>query len=266
MKDLSIIIVNYNTPNLVYDCIESINKYLNVSYETIVIDNGSKNKVDPDHISKFLHTTYLPLASNRGFGAGNNAGVKIAKGKYLLLLNSDTLLVDDSIDKMLKFYKDHKEIGALTCLLYQRKNGPIQRRFFGKFQSLFGLMFRYYNYQKINLNQEFFYTDIVTGAALMIKRDLYNKLNGFDKNFFMYLEDDDLCKRLVDMGYKNAVLNTAKIVHLEGKSSNSLTRRRYYYKSQNLYWKKHNGIFATMLMRTIRFPYSIVQFIVSLSS
>ena len=263
MKDLSIVIVNYNTPTLVYNCIKSINKFLDISYEIIVVDNGSTKKIDPKKLSAFPHTTYLPLTFNRGFGAGNNAGVKIAKGKHLLLLNSDTILIDKSLETMLDFYKSHKEIGALTCLLYQSKNGLRQKRFFGKFQSFLGLMFRHYNFQKINLEKEFFYTDIITGAAMMIKREIYNRLKGFDEDFFMYLEDDDLCKRLVDMGYKNAVLNTVKIVHLEGKSSNSLTRRRYYYKSQNIFWKKHNGFFAMILMRSIRIPYKIVQFIVS---
>ncbi len=260
--ELSIVIVNYNTPTLVYNCIKSINKFLDISYEIIVVDNGSTKKIDPKKLSTYLHTTYLPLTSNRGFGAGNNAGSKLAKGRYIFFLNSDTILVDNSVEIMLNFYKSQNKIGALTCLLYRSKNGSIQKRFYGNSQSFSRLLFRHDYFKKIDQKNGFFNAEIVTGAALMIKRTLFIKLKGFDENFFMYLEDDDLCKRLVDLGYRNGVLNTAKIIHFEGKSSNNLTKRRYYYKSQNYYWKKHYGFFAMIFMRSIRIPYKIVQFIV----
>jgi GT2 family glycosyltransferase len=260
---LSIIIVNYNTSKLVYACIKSIEKYVKASHEIIVVENNSKDRIDPRIISKFLNTKFLILNTNCGFGAGNNAGAKLARGKYLLLLNPDTLVIDDSFDKMLKFLISHKKIGALTPLLYQKDRKTLQKRFFGNFQSFRGLIFRHYNYQKIDLAKEYFQTDIVTGAAMMIRRVLYNKLKGFDEKFFMYLEDDDLCKRLVDLGYKNAVFNNSKIIHYEGKSSTSLTRRRHYYKSQNYFWRKHYGLILSLMMRTIRLPYSIVQIISS---
>jgi len=262
--DLSIIIVNYNTPNIVYDCLQSIAKWLKVDHEVIIVNNGKdeEKKVSEDKVKSILKNSPFSIINieNAGFGNANNEGAKKANGKYLFLLNPDTILVDDSVDKMFEFISRHKEIGALTCLLYNDLNCKImQKAFFGKFQSLGSLTIRRYNYQKLDLTKEFFYTDIITGAAFMISKDIYDRTKGFDENIFMYLEDDDLCKRIVDMGYKNAVMNSAKIVHLEGKSTNDKEKKRYYYKSQDYYWRKHNGLVATVLMKILRFPIKFIK-------
>lgn len=261
---LSIIIVNYNTPYFVYNCLKSIKKNLrDIKYEIIIVDNSSKPelKINEQELKEATHTTcYLLHTTNNGFGAANNLAAQKAKGKYLFLLNSDTIIVDNSIQKMYEFIIQHKEIGALTCLLYNDlDNKKLQKYFYGNFQSLTGLTIRRYNYQKIDPAKEFFYTDIVTGAALMIKRELFEQIGGFDEKFFMYLEDDDLCRRIVDLGYKNAVLDTAKIVHLESKSTNNKERKKYYYRSQELYWQKHNGFLPTTLMKIIRWPLKMIK-------
>lgn len=262
--ELSIIIVEYKSKKYLFECLKSIKKGLvNIKYEVIIVDNNQeqeskiKNRELDAALPSFKYHLVSPSA-NKGFGSANNAGAGLAKGTYLLFLNPDTFIIDDSLEKMISFYKRHSEIGALTCLLGPDKN-DVQKAFFGKFQSLLGLTLRHYNYQKIDFSKEFFYTDIVTGACLMIRHDLFIKLGGFDENIFMYLEDDDLCKRLVDLGYKNAVLNTAKIIHLEGKSSSNVLKKRYYYKSQNYYWQKHYGFWPTLAMRIIRWPIKLIQ-------
>lgn len=262
--ELSIIIVEYKSKKYLFDCLKSIKKGLvNIKYEVIIVDNNQEKEpgIKSQELSVILPSTRYRLLNsdeNKGFGFANNEGAKSAQGRHLLFLNPDTLIIDDSLEKMISFYKRHSEIGALTCLLGPDKN-RLQKAFFGKFQSLLGLTLRHYNYQKIDFSKEFFYTDIVTGACLMIRHDLFIKLGGFDENIFMYLEDDDLCKRLVNLKYKNAVLNTAKIIHLEGKSSSNVLKKRYYYKSQNYYWQKHNGFWPTLVMRIIRFPYKLIK-------
>ncbi|MFA4995819.1 MAG: glycosyltransferase family 2 protein [Patescibacteria group bacterium] len=263
-KDLSIIIVHHKSKNITLDCIKSIREQIfGISHEVIVVDNSENTeyRIQNTDISKILgpSTFCLLPSANKGFGAGNNLGASKANGEYLLLLNPDTIVFDNSIEKMLSFIKKHDEIGALTCLLGPDKK-TLQKNFFGRFQSLLSVTFRHYNYQKVDLSREFFYTDIVTGAALMIKKEIFEKVGRFDERFFMYLEDDDLCKRLVDAGYKNAVLNTAKIIHLEGKSiSKNAERKKIYYQSQNLYWQKHNGLLPTIIMRVIRWPYKFIR-------
>jgi hypothetical protein len=266
--DLSIIIVDYKSKKFLFDCLLSIKEHiLNIKYEVIIIDHNQEQefRIQNSELSKIMLPAPYSLlpADNNGFGAGNNLGTSKANGEYLFLLNPDTLIIDDSIEKMFHFLKKHEEIGALTCLLYNRDRKTLQKAFFGKFQSLGSLTLRHYNYQKINPpacgGQEFFYTDIVTGAALIIRKKLYDRIKGFDEHFFMYLEDDDLSKRIVNLGYKNAVLNTAKIIHLEGKSSNNKQRKYYYYKSQDYYWQKHNGKILTLIMRILRWPYKQIK-------
>jgi len=194
-----------------------------------------------------------------GFGAGNNLGAKIAKGEYLLLLNPDIHLIDNSIEKMLDFLSRHSEIGALSPLLYQKDGKTLQKHFFGNFQSLVGITIKRWQGKEANLNADFFYTDMVSAATLMIKRELFEKVDGFDQNFFMYIEDDDLCRRISDLGYKNAVLCGAKVIHFEGQSSTSFEKKKYYYKSQNYYWQKHYGPAKTFLMKIFRVPYIWLQ-------
>ncbi len=274
-KDLSIIIIHHKSKDITFNCLKSIKENLSdINFEIIIVDNSEKeeSRIKNDELSKILSSSarraepgplggafYLLPSTNKGFGAGNNFGVKSARSEYLLLLNPDTLIFDDSIQKMLSFIKKHDEIGALTCLLGPDKKN-LQKDFFGKFQSLGSITIRKYYFNKIDITEEFFYTGIVTGAAFMIKKDLFEKIGGFDERFFMYLEDDDLCKRLVDAGYKNAVLSTAKIIHLEGKSiSKNKDRKRIYYRSQDLYWQKHNGFLPTLIMRIIRFPYKLIK-------
>lgn len=262
-KDLSIIIVHHKDTAITLDCLRSIEKNVRgISYEVVMVDNSQKleNRIKNSELGKILSAPHSLLpTSNNGFGPANNLAAKKANGEYLLLLNPDTLIFDDSIQKMLSFIKKHDEIGALTCLLGPDKK-KLQTDFFGTFQSLGSITIRKYYFNKIDQTGEFFYTGIVTGAAFMIKKDLFEEIGGFDERFFMYLEDDDLCKRLVDAGYKNAVLSTAKIIHLEGKSiSKNKDRKRIYYRSQDLYWQKHNGFLPTLIMRIIRFPYKLIK-------
>lgn len=254
--ELSIIIVDYNCRQYIKKCIESISRFLNDNYEIIVVDNNSLENFTAEYekLNKQVKTFYLK--ENKGFGAANNFGAKQARGKYLLLLNPDTYLVDNSICSAISFLNFHPEIGAMTCLLYQDDEKTLQNNFFGNFQNLLTLIFK----RKLSISPEteYFYTDIVTGAALFIERKKFNQIHGFDENIFMYLEDDDLCKRLVKCGYKNAVYKKAKIIHLEGKSfKNNKTKKRMYYKSQNYYWKKHKGLIASLLMCFLRLPKKI---------
>lgn len=258
-KKLSIIIVDYNCSELIKDCIQSILKFKpGLDYDIIVVDNASRESHLKEYEKLSNNIFGIRAEKNKGFGSGNNLGAKKANGEYLLLLNPDTILIENSLSKMVNFIENHQEIAALTCLLGPNRE-DLQKAFFGRFQSLLGLTFRHYNYQKIDLGSEFFYTDIVTGACLLIKRDLFDKVGGFDENIFMYLEDDDLCKRLVKAGYKNAVLTTTKILHLEGQTTKIKERKKIYYESQNYYWKKHNGVFITLLMRLIRWPYKLLK-------
>lgn len=254
--EMSIIIVDFKSADFTTELIFDLKKHLStLTYEVRVVDNdpsgGEAKKIKKAHPGVKI----IKAKKNLGFGAGNNLGAKEASGEYLLLLNPDIHLVDNSIEKMLDFITKHAEIGALTCLLYQKDAKNLQRHFFGDFQNFAGITVKRWKGRNTDLSKEFFYTDMVTGAALMVKRKLFEEVGGFDQNFFMYIEDDDLCRRMSDLGLKNAVLTTARLIHYEGQSSTSNEKKQFYYQSQDYYWQKHYGKFKTVLMKIIRTPY-----------
>ena len=268
MPKISIIIINYNTPDLVYDCLKSIEENLKVDYEIIIVDNGSKS--DLRIITKELRKRFptfnfqlLTLQTNFGFGGGNNLGAKMAKSEVIWFLNSDTLIPkNNSIDKLIDFLLKNEEIAIISPLLYNDiKMQKLQANFFAHFQNLFNIIVRSNRFLKIaKTSHKFFKTDMVVGASMFIKRSLFEKLAGFDKNIFMFFDDDDLCFRAKKAGFDTAVFCRAKIIHLQGKSiKKNAARKRLYYQSQNYFWQKHYGTLPTLLMRILRFPLKIIM-------
>lgn len=261
--ELSIIIVNYHSVKYCLDLVPNIFDMIkNTTFEIIIVENDPKSSDFEILEKEFGDNKKIKLIraeKNLGFGSGNNLGAKEATGEYLLLLNPDTKIVDDSIEKMLDFLTKHTEIAALSPLIYQTDGENLQRHFFGNFQSLGLITVKRWQGKTADLTKEFFYSDMVTGAALMVKRSIFERVGGFDPHYFMYIEDDDLCREFFKIGYRNAVLTTAKIIHFEGKSSTSYEKKRFYYKSQDYYWRKHYGPFLTLLMQIIRSPYVFWQ-------
>ncbi|MEI8061414.1 MAG: glycosyltransferase family 2 protein [Candidatus Berkelbacteria bacterium] len=263
--ELSIIIVDYKSQKYSLPLVVDLQKRLkHLKFEIIIVDNNPSGDADKTFKKEFkgqdnIHV--IKAKENKGYGSGNNLGVKNASGEYLLLLNPDTGICDDAIEQMLDFLARHSEVGALTCLLMQADGENLQRDFFGNFQSLAGVTIKRWNKKNAQVDKsgEFFYVDMISGAAMMLRRDTYQKIGGFDENFFMYIEDDDLCRRITGLGCKNAVITTAKIIHFEGQSSNNFEKKKFYYKSQDYYWQKHYGSFKTTLMKIIRSPYVLVQ-------
>jgi hypothetical protein len=261
--ELSIIIVDYNSLKFTIELVDDLLKHLKaLKYEIIIVDNDpngdSAEKLKALYL-KDKRIKALKNDKNSGYGSGNNLGAKHATGEYILLLNPDVKIVDDSIERMLDFMSKHSEVGALSPLIYQTDAKNLQRHFFGDFQSMAGITFQRWRGKTADLSKEFFYAEMITGAALLISRELYEKLGGFDENFFMYMEDDDLCRRISNLGLKNAVLTTARVMHYEGQSSTSYEKKKFYYKSQDYYWQKHYGSFKTVLMKIIRYPYILLQ-------
>jgi GT2 family glycosyltransferase len=131
----------------------------------------------------------------------------------------------------------------------------IQEDYHANFQTLRTLVFRDTR-SLVDLGQDYFKVDMVVGASLIIRRELFKKLNGFDQRIFMFMEDDDLCLRATKAGYGVAIYTKASLVHLQGKSiSDNRKRKALYYASQDYFWRKHRGIIRYSLMRALRFIY-----------
>ena len=252
MINMSIIIVNHNTREILKNCLNSIiSNTKDINYEIIVIDNNSQDG-SPEFIKKtFSEVRLIKNKENSGFGKANNLGASVTKGEYLFFLNSDTIIKDNSLNKLFFCAKKNKELGMIAPELLL-KNGEKQEGAYGAEPTLSTLVFgKLTNSKRI---------DWLSGAALLIRKSLFEKIQGFDENFFMYFEDVDLSLRVRKLGYGLAICDEAKIVHLVGRSIKiSQDRKRIYYASQNYFYKKHYGFLKYLIMKIIRFPYKLTK-------
>ncbi len=252
---LSVIIVNYNVKYFLEQCLYSVqNACRNIEAEIIVVDNNSSDGSTVFLLPKFPRVNFILNTSNEGFAKANNRAASIAKGSYVLFLNPDTIVGEDSFEKCINFFMDHKEAGALGVHMVDGAGKFLKeskRAFPSPLTSLFkltgmanlfprsGYFARYYlGHLPENENHE---VDVLAGAFLMIPQSVLSKTGGFDEMFFMYGEDVDLSYRVQKAGYKNFYFAETSILHFKGESSGkgSLNYVRIFYKAMSLFVKKH---------------------------
>lgn len=214
--DLSIIIVNYNTSKLTSECVASIKKYPpRTSYEIIIIDNGSDEKLSlKDDKIKIIRNE-----QNLGFSKANNQGIDVAKGKYLLLLNSDTTVKNNSINKLLEFAEDNSDIAVIAPRLLNT-DGSAQPSVF-RLPTLWLTMRQYWFGEKGLLDKYIPETGIVDEAvmaAYLITPKCLKKIGKLDERYFFFFEDFDYARRINKEGLKIYYLSDAEIVHHHGAS------------------------------------------------
>ena len=217
--NISIIIVNYRTPDLTQACIDSIYTHTKgVDFEVIVVDNCSMdesvNRLSKDHRIKLIVSP-----RNGGFGYGNNLGMKAAQGKYFFLLNSDTLLVNNAIKEFYDYAESHDSKTLYGCYLIG--DDGTYRGSFHYFPALtissfLRRLFHKQDYTPDYTNRE---VECICGADMFIPRMAIEECGGFDENIFLYGEEGELQLRMAKAGYKRMLISSPKIVHLEGKSS-----------------------------------------------
>lgn len=231
--EVSIIIVNYKTPELIVGCVKSLEKYVrSTSYEIIVVDNESSAgsvalmQKDCPRIKIIVNPT------NSGFGEGNNIGVRHAQGDFIFLTNSDTVLREDSITPLVSFLKKHPEaamVGPAVLLAGGSRqsrncgNSPILRRLLNDALLLSVLLPASWEFAQ-GLHREYFKEDVtevdwISGVCMLIRREAYEKINGFNPDFFLYSEDIDLCLRMARNCGPIYHLNKYGIIHYHGASS-----------------------------------------------
>ena len=228
--EVSIVIVNYNTFSLTRNCIDSvIDMFREVDYEVIVVDNASSDGSVGKLKAHFDGITVVESKKNLGFGSANNYGAGIAKGDYLLFLNSDCIVLDNALRKMLDFYKEYSDklnIGVLGSLL--QNNRLEVTNSYGVFPTVYKEIFSFFTNRlhkvkdeqsEVNEKNEYFFVDYVSGANMFMHRELFTKVGGFDECFFIYFEETDLQFRLSKIGYRSCVLTIKDIIHLEDGST-----------------------------------------------
>ena len=254
-NDISIVIVNYNVKDFLYQCLDSI--YLSsskLSIEIIVVDNNSSDGSVEFLRPIFPNVNFIELKENLGFGKANNIGFSIAKGDYILILNPDTVLEENTLDIMIEYMRSHIEVGIAGCKVLNSDGSfqlPCRRGFptpWVAFCKLFGLqkmfpnstIFAQYNQTFLSEN-ETYYIDAIIGAFMFARREVIEELSGFDPDFFMYGEDLDLCFRTYKAGYKVAYVHEAKIIHYKGESTkrSSINEIKHFYNAMEIFSKKH---------------------------
>jgi GT2 family glycosyltransferase len=257
VPELSIVIVNFNVKDYLSQCLRSIykSKY-NFIIEIIVVDNNSVDNSVEFVAKQFPEVTLISLSENKGFAYANNEGFKIAKGRYLLALNPDTYLQEDTLQTMFSYMESHPEVGIAGCKVLN-PDGTLQlacRRGFptpwASFTKLFGLqslfpnskLFGRYNQTFRNPNETYF-VDAISGAFMFIRREVIEQTNGFDTSFFMYGEDLDLCYRASQLGWKVAYVHSTSIIHYKGQSTkrSSIDETVNFYQAMEIFARRHYG-------------------------
>lgn len=276
---VSVIIVNYNGLKLTQDCINSLYaKTSGVSFEVIVVDNNSSDG-SIEILSKDSRIKFIETGINLGFGKANNIGIKHSCGEYLFFLNNDTKLLNNAIKDFLEFSENTKiKIGALGCYL-TGADGNVTHSFAKQPSPLMILMSYIVAPLSKSISRKIIGMDLmdnistgevgyVTGADLFIKREVIQECGSFDPDFFMYSEESEMQRRFLGKGYKNIIISSPKILHLEGMSSKESSIKKTSIKkiimiqeSLFLYVRKTSSIKSYYAFRFF-FPFIRIPFIV----
>lgn len=255
---ISIVIVTYNSQNEIRDCLDSIKKQSRAeNYEVIVVDNLSKDKTKEIIKKSYPWVRLIETGENLGFGKGNNRGAQLAKGKIIFFLNPDTILKNNVLGFIKNFFKEKPRAGAMgPRQLF--KTGQNRPENIAQDPSLINLIKniipKKYNWEK---RQQ---VDVICAAAIAIKKEVFDKINGFDPDFFMYMEENDLCLRIRQTGKKIYYDPKGKVIHLAGKSSKDVRDiKKMYYQSQDLFYKKHYSKPALYAMKALRWPKKVIK-------
>jgi GT2 family glycosyltransferase/lipopolysaccharide/colanic/teichoic acid biosynthesis glycosyltransferase len=252
---LSIIIVNYNVREFLHHALVSLQKAMKgIRAEIIVVDNASDDGSIEMVKRRFPKVHLIANDSNLGFAKANNLGLKQARGKYILLINPDTLVQENTLQVMIRFFDENPDVGLAGCKILNpdgtfqlacRRSFPAPWAAFTKMIGLSALfpgsrLFGRYNLTYLSPD-ETYEIDAVSGSFMMVRREAYDEVGGLDEDFFMYGEDLDWCYRIQRAGWKNYYVHSTQIIHYKGESTkrSSLNEIRTFYQAMHLFVQKH---------------------------
>lgn len=262
--NLSIVIVNYQTFEMTRDTIDSVLSYsYPFSYEIIVVDNASGDD-SLDKLQEYFKDSVKFIASteNNGFAAGNNQALRQIKSDYVLLLNSDTIVWENTLENIYNYMEKHEDVGACGCrvLLGDGNLDKACKRTFPNVKNSFFRLFHIPNnssddnYNLTNLPDEGVYEiDCLTGAFMFIRKSVLDEIGLLDETFFMYGEDIDLCYRIKHAGWKIIYYGKSSITHLKGASSKKQKNKLIYefYHAMYIYYKKHHASESSFIVNAV---------------
>lgn len=287
---LSIIIINFNSKKLLVDCLNSIfTSYPDIFFEIIVVDNNSNENIKDLEII-YTKVKFIYNKLNLGFGAANNIGIKESTGEFVLLLNPDTIVNGNSFIPMMDYLENNADVGVVGCKIYNEK-GEIERSthsfptlvkeffhsneflkiFFGynnRLIKIFFDLFKFNSLHSYNDHDNKMEVDHVTGACMMLKREVITNVGLFDEAFFLYNEEVEWSLRIKKAGYKIIFLPNSYIIHLFGCSTGQRVQKQKVnkllverYRGMFYFFQKHYSKVKLTMLRIIVFQGFMLRFL-----
>jgi len=259
--DVSVVIVNYNVRDFLKNALLSLRRSLEgLQAEIFVVDNASDDGSVDMMRADFPDVHLIANSVNAGFAKANNQALTLSTGRYLLLLNPDTLIQEDTIRTLIRFFEEHADAGMAGCKILNpdgtlqlpcRRSFPTPWVAFTKVSGLSALFPKSKIFAKYNLTyldpDDTYEVDAISGSFMMLRRSVYEAIGGLDESFFMYGEDLDWCYRVQQSGWKLYYVPDTKIIHYKGESTkrSSIDEVKVFYNAMRLFVRKHHtGSFA----------------------
>lgn len=273
---LSVIILNYNVRYFLEQCVLSVESAIkNLDAEIIVVDNNSPDDSCQMMKTRFPNVTLIENKENSGFPKGNNIGVQIAKGRYICILNPDTVVAEDTFEKVLAFAEKQINLGIIGVKLIdgtgnflpESKRGiPTPWVAFTKIFSLYKIFpnsknFGKYYAEHLTENQTG-KVDILVGAFMVMQKEIYQQVKGFDERYFMYGEDIDLSYSVLKLGKSNYYLHETTVIHYKGESTvKDETYMKRFQQGMDLFYEKNlkSSIFFSLFMKLGMLFFSFIK-------
>jgi len=274
--DISIIIVTWNVKIYVIDCLRSLVDNVKCNHEIIVVDNASMDGTAENIKHEFSNVTLIANNKNIGFAQGNNQGIKIARGRFILLLNPDTKVLGNAIDRIVELLHSHKDVSIAGGTILN-PDGSLQpslglfpslirdflfscglTKLFRNIQQKVRLKYKYNNIKNvITLNRRY-----CSGAFLIIRRELFEKIGLLDERYPLYFEETDFCYRALKSGYKIDYFPNVEIIHYGGQSTSQIgvDALNMHFKSLFMYYSKFFGSWRLICSRFAVFSGSLFRF------
>lgn len=267
VPEVSIIIVSWNTRELLDGCLASIQAETSVPVEVVVVDNASGDGSCEMVATKYPDVRLIRNTANRGFAAANNQGLRVCQGRFALLLNPDTVILDRAIDRCVEFMHREPAIGCLGCQVWETPD-LIQRTCF-RFPTLrseFAAGFRLDRWpllRKLSGDQWMLDwdrcsardVDVVSGMFLLLRREVMDRIGFLDESYFVYGEEADWCRQMARIGVRCHFSPEARILHLEGGGKSTSQRSVAMYVQQHrsliVYFRKNRGLAAELALRAL---------------
>ena len=246
---ISIITVHYQNKKVLFNCLNSIKKNLSIKYEVIVVDNDEEGSIKNELLKKYPSVIYLKAPGNIGFGAGCNLGAKKAQSNYLFFLNPDTTLLKNSVKPMVDYLNTHPKVKAVAPVLLNKREKPYPIQgttTLTPVKAIFSLSFINKLLPNNNISNSYWINvigqtkpikaEVLPGSAFIIRKAIFKRNKGFDKNYFLYFEEVDLEYRMKKQGLRRVIIRGPRIVHLDGGSSPRAKDIRDSFSLKNLYY------------------------------